>query len=101
MAKKRIYKKGVPGSEYDRDHASPEAKKNRAARNSARAEAMKEGKVKKGDGKEVAHLKPLSKGGSNSKNNTRVMSREANRKMADKTPAQMKKATPKKKGGKN
>lgn len=84
MPKKRVYKKGAAGSEYDRDQASPKAKKDRAARNKARREAIKEGRVKKGDGKEVAHLKPLSKGGSNAKSNQRVMSRSANRKAARK-----------------
>ena len=34
--------------------AQPEQKKNRAARNAARAKMMKAGKVKKGDGKDVA-----------------------------------------------
>jgi hypothetical protein len=51
--------------EYDRYHASPEQKKNRAERNAARAKMAKAGKVRKGDGKDVDHVKPLSKGGSN------------------------------------
>lgn len=51
--------------EYDRYHASPEQKKNRAARNAARAKLMKKGKVKKGDGKDVAHVKAFDKGGDN------------------------------------
>lgn len=46
-------------------HASPEQKKNRAARNAARAKMMRKGKVKKGDGKDVAHTKAFDKGGSN------------------------------------
>jgi hypothetical protein len=36
-------------------HARPEQKKNRASRNAARATMAKAGKVKKGDGKDVAH----------------------------------------------
>ncbi len=71
----RDYKK-----EYARDHAGKKAKKHRAARNKARSEAMDAGRVRKGDGKEVDHKKPLSKGGSNSKSNRRVVSRRVNRK---------------------
>lgn len=42
-------------SEYDNYHSSPKQKKNRAARNAARATMAKKGKVKKGDGKDVTH----------------------------------------------
>jgi 5-methylcytosine-specific restriction endonuclease McrA len=56
----------------------------RVARNRARREAIKEGKVKVGDSKEIDHIKPLSKGGSGAKSNTRVVSREANRKKYNK-----------------
>jgi len=55
--------------------------KDRAARNLARAHAMKEGKVKKGDGKQVDHKVPLRAGGSTKDSNTRVRSAKAN--MAD------------------
>ncbi len=64
---------------YKKYHASKKAKKQRAARNKARREAEKEGTVKKGDGKEVDHKVPLSKGGSNAKSNRRVISRKKNR----------------------
>ena len=64
---------------YEKYHASDKAKKDRAARNKARREAMKDGKVKKGDGKELDHKVPLSKGGSRSTSNTRVVSRKKNR----------------------
>ena len=50
----------------------------RAARNAARAA---KGLVK-GDGREVDHKKPLSKGGSNRKSNLRVTSRSTNRRKA-------------------
>jgi hypothetical protein len=36
-------------------NAKPEQKKKRAARNKARREMIKAGKVRKGDGKDVAH----------------------------------------------
>jgi putative SOS response-associated peptidase YedK len=58
--------------------ASPEQKKNRAARNAARAKLMKEGKVSKGDGKDVSHKVAFDKGGSN-KQGVRVESASTNR----------------------
>lgn len=58
--------------------AQPEQKKNRAARNAARAKMMKAGKVKKGDGKDVAHVKAFDKGGDNS-TGLRVESASSNR----------------------
>jgi hypothetical protein len=58
---------------------TPEQVKNRVARNRARAQLMKEGKVSKGDGKDVDHIKPLSKGGSSSKGNLKVKSASSNR----------------------
>lgn len=71
---KRDYKK-----EYANYHASEEQKKKRAARNAARREMEKAGKVTKGDGKDVDHATPLAKGGSNNKSNLRVRSKSANR----------------------
>lgn len=70
----RNYKK-----EYSSYHSKPSQKKKRAQRNTARRRAMASGKVKKGDGKDVDHKKPLRSGGSNAKSNTRVRSRSANR----------------------
>ena len=60
--------------------ASKKGKKDRAARNQARKVAKREGRVKKGDGKEIDHKNPLSKGGSHAKSNQRVVSRSTNRK---------------------
>ena len=74
-------------AEYDSFHGKPEQIKMRAARNKARAEAVKDGRIEEGSSKEIDHVKPLSKGGSNAKSNTRVTTREANRKKADKMPA--------------
>ena len=65
--------------EYDNYHSKPEQKKNRAKRNAARSEMEREGKVKKGDGKDVAHKKPLAKGGSNKRSNLKVASKAKNR----------------------
>lgn len=74
MAKARDYRK-----EYDNYQGKPEQIKNRAKRNSARAEMVKEGRASKGDGKDVDHKVPLSKGGSTGKSNLRVKSVHANR----------------------
>lgn len=65
--------------EYRNYQGSEEQKHNRALRNAARREAIADGRARKGDGKDVDHVKPLSKGGSNSKSNTRVVSKHANR----------------------
>lgn len=64
--------------EYDRYQGRPEQIKNRAQRNAARAKMMKKGKVHKGDGKDVAHVKAIDKGGS-VKDGLRVESKSANR----------------------
>ena len=58
--------------------ASPEQVARRVQRNQARAEAMKKGLVKKGDGKEVDHLGSNRKGKLNN-NRVKVVSRRANR----------------------
>lgn len=58
--------------------AQPQQKKNRAARNAMRAKMMKLGKVHKGDGKDVAHVKAFDKGGSN-KDGVRIESASTNR----------------------
>jgi hypothetical protein len=64
--------------EYKDYQGTPEQIKKRAMRNAARAKLMKEGKVSKGDGKDVQHVKALSKGGSN-KTGLAVMSAGENR----------------------
>jgi len=66
--------------EHGRNYGgTEEQKKNRAARNRARAEAIKDGRARKGDGKDIDHKVPLSKGGSTAESNTRVASRHKNR----------------------
>ena len=57
-------------------NSKPQQKKNRAARNKARAQAERAGKVKKGDNKVVHHKKRLGAGGSNSTGNTRIQSKK-------------------------
>lgn len=70
----RDYKK-----EYRDYHSSPEQKKKRAMRNAARRKAEAEGKVSKGDGKDIDHKKPVRKGGTNENGNTRVQTVAKNR----------------------
>jgi hypothetical protein len=77
-AHKRNYKKTGPGAE-GKFHATKAQKKKRAASNKARRAALRAGKVKKGDGKDVGHIKALSRGGSRSLSNTRIESRSKNR----------------------
>jgi hypothetical protein len=57
----------------------PDVKKRRAARNRARYKLMKEGKVHVGDGKDVDHKKPLTRGGSNRRGNLRAVPAGKNR----------------------
>jgi len=77
-------------SEYDNYHSKPKQKANRAKRNSARTTMKKAGKVSKGDGKDVAHKKPLAKGGSNKKSNLKVASKSKNRSFPRTKTARMK-----------
>ena len=72
------------GKNYKRDykqeakyHAKPEQKKNRAARNAARSEMEKQGKVSKGDNKDVIHKNGNPK--DNRKNNLGVQPKSENR----------------------
>ena len=66
--------------EYQKAYNSrPENVKKRMANNAARREAMEKGLVKKGDGKDVDHKKPLDKGGTNAPANLRVTSASTNR----------------------
>lgn len=60
---------------YKDYHSKPKQKKNRAARNAARATLG----LKKGDNRDAGHKRPLSKGGSNAKSNLKAQSRRTNR----------------------
>lgn len=64
---------------YEKYHASPKAKRERAMRNAARREMEEKGRVRKGDGKDVDHKRALSNGGSNADSNLRVVSVATNR----------------------
>lgn len=66
--------------EYDRYQGKPDQKKKRAKRNAARAKLAKEGKVRKGDGKDVDHKN--TNANDNKRSNLRVKSKSANRSFA-------------------
>lgn len=81
----RDYKK-----EYANYHARPEQIANRAKRNAARAEMMKRGVVRKGDGMDVDHKTPMAKGGGNGTGNLRAVPKSQNRSFARTKSARMK-----------
>lgn len=59
--------------------SKPEVVKKRTEQNKARATMVKAGLAHKGDGKDVDHKTPLSKGGGNTRSNLRVVPASANR----------------------
>jgi len=61
-------------------NSKPEQKKRRAARNAARRQMIKEGKVSKGDGRDVAHLNNNPR--DNSPSNLKAQSQAKNRSFA-------------------
>lgn len=69
----RDYKK-----EYREYGGTTEQKKRRAQRNKARRKALREGRVKKGDNKEVHHVDAPRKG-SLARSKTRIVSKKTNR----------------------
>jgi hypothetical protein len=73
------YKNPADREAYPAYDQKPEVKKRRAARNKARAMLEREGVVHKGDGKDVDHKKPLSKGGATTRNNLKAVPASANR----------------------
>ena len=74
MAAKRNYKK-----EYKKFQSSTTSKKNRAKRNKARRAALKVGKVRKGDNKDIHHSKGINS------SRTTVLSRSKNRGIREKS----------------
>jgi hypothetical protein len=72
------YKRNYAHEDKIRDEKPGEIKA-REARNRARLAALRAGTVRKGDNKQVDHIRPLSKGGSaTSKSNLRVISAHLN-----------------------
>ncbi len=66
--------------EYEVSHSSPKAKKQRAENNAARRKMEKAGKVRKGDGKDVAHSDNNTS--NNKMSNLKVQSPSKNRSFA-------------------
>lgn len=64
-------------------NADPERVRKRSMNNAARRQLEKEGRVHKGDGRDVDHKQPLRSGGTNKRSNLRVMSASRNRGWAD------------------
>lgn len=65
--------------EYQTYHGKPEKIKERIERTLTRRRLEKQGRVSKGDGMDVDHIKPLSKGGSSADSNLRVVPKSKNR----------------------
>ena len=87
---KRDYKR-----EYEKYHAKAEQRANRSERTVARNKSNEEGRTSKGDGKDLDHKRPLSKGGSNRDSNLRVVSRSSNRSFSRNSDGSMKSQTSK------
>ena len=77
-------------AEYANYDGTPEVKKKRAQRNKARRMLEREGVVHKGDGLDIDHKKPLSKGGTTTRSNLRVVPASKNRSYARKTDGSIK-----------
>jgi hypothetical protein len=74
MATKRNY-----AQEYANYDGTEVVKKKRAQRNKARRMLEREGVVHKGDGMDVDHKKPLSKGGTTTRSNLKAVPASKNR----------------------
>jgi hypothetical protein len=82
-------------SQQKQYNASPAATAKRVANNAARRQAIASGKAKVGDGKDVDHKKPLSKGGTNAPSNLRVVEASKNRSFSRNSNSSLKSQTSK------
>jgi hypothetical protein len=87
---KRDYKR-----ENELYNSRPEQIKARSERTTARRASNEAGTTHKGDGKDIDHITPLSKGGSNAKSNQRVVSESANRSFSRNADGSLKSQTSK------
>lgn len=76
--------------EYENYDGTEAVKKKRAQRNKARRMLEREGIVHKGDGRDVDHKTPLSKGGTTVRSNLRAKPASANRSYPRNKDASMK-----------
>lgn len=77
-------------------NSRPENIKKRSERTTTRRQANAAGITHKGDGMDIDHIKPLSKGGKNVKSNERVVTASANRSFSRNADGSMKSQTSKK-----
>lgn len=90
---KRDYKR-----ENELYNSRPEQIARRSERTVARRQANAAGVTSKGDGKDLDHKKPLSKGGTSAKSNLRVVSASSNRSFARNANGSLKSQTSKREG---
>ena len=86
---------GTINREYAKYHSRDEQIKNRSERTTLRREANAKGITSKGDGKDLDHKKPLSKGGANTLSNARVTSKSENRSFSRNADGSLKSQTSK------
>jgi hypothetical protein len=91
---KRDYKR-----EYEKYQGKPEQIKNRTERTTARRQANAAGITSKGDGKDLDHKTPISKGGSSNKSNLRVVDASRNRSFSRNADGSLKSQTSKRERG--
>lgn len=82
-------------TEYEKYHGTAKQKKNRAARNKGRSMMVAAGKASKGDGKDVGHIKAISKGGLSTMYNLQMQSKAKNRSFSKTSTSKMKSETSK------
>ena len=85
--------------DYKRENAlynsRPDQIAKRSERSVARVQSNRAGTTSKGDGKDIDHIKPLSKGGANTKSNERVVAKSVNRSFSRNADGSLKSQTSK------
>ena len=76
-------------------NSKPSERKKRSERSVARVKSNKAGTTSLGDGRDIDHKKPLSKGGSSDKSNLRVVSASSNRSFSRNADGSLKSQTSK------
>jgi len=76
-------------------NSKPEQRKARSERTVLRNKANATGLMSKGDGKDLDHIKPLSRGGANTLSNARVATKAANRSFSRNSDGSLKSQTSK------